>query len=788
MRQAVILVGGRGTRLGELARNVPKPLVPIAGETRFLDYLLHNISRHGVSEIILLAGHMAELVTQRFDGKAMGGATIRVITEPSPAGTGGALRYAADLLDDTFLMSNGDSFFDVNYLALAQKLRSNDVGAMALRHVGDAARFGRVEVKDGRVLAFQEKDPNAKDALISAGVYVLRRTVLDLVTQLPCSIETDVFPKLAAQGALAAHVSDGYFIDIGLPETLAEARAEFADRMRRPAVLFDRDNTLIEDEGYTFEPDKLRWKQGAIEAVRAANDAGALAIVVTNQSGIARGLYSEADMHRFHAHMQAELGAHGAHIDTFYYCPHHGDGVVPQFTHASHPDRKPNPGMLRRALAEWPIDRARCFMVGDTDLDTEAAAAVALPSFKVANGELLGAVRAGLARSPARSSVAADAGAALRQRAAQARAWLFDHALPMWWERGFDQTSKCFHERIALDGATQAHLPRRVRVQARQTVVYARAGALGWDGPWRNAVETGANILLTRALRPDGGTRHMLDASGRAADDRRDLYDLAFVLFALAESARALGNRPDLIEAAENLLAWAEANWAHPAGGFREGEVTPTPPRRQNPHMHMFEALLALHAASNDPAYLSRATSIAHLFRDTFFDAKHGALPEYFDDAWRANADAVVEPGHHFEWSWLLHKWNAAGGGDLGAIAERLRVHGEVYGVDLASAAVFDEVHPDGRPRTQTSRLWPHTERIKASVIRFERTRDPEAAHAAAQAFDMLMRYCDTPTKGLWRDRRLADGGFIEEAAPASSFYHIMFACDELIRVAATLE
>jgi D-glycero-D-manno-heptose 1,7-bisphosphate phosphatase len=788
MRQAVILVGGRGSRLGDLARAAPKPLLPIAGDTRFLDYLLFNIARHGVEEILLLAGHMADLVVARYEGQSVLGARIRVIVEPEPAGTGGALHYAADQLDDIFLMSNGDTFFDTNYLALAQTLGPNDIGAMALRRVDDAARFGRVEAKDGRVLAFQEKDPNAKAALISAGIYVLRRSVLDLITQTPCSIETDVFPKLAAQNALAGYTSEGYFIDIGLPETLAEARAEFADRMRRPAVLFDRDNTLIEDEGYTFQPAKLRWKPGAVEAVRAANDAGAFAIVVTNQSGIARGLYSEADMRAFHAHMQTDLRAHGAHIDAFYHCPHHGDGAVPEFTHANHPDRKPNPGMLRRALAEWPIDRTRCFVVGDTDLDTQAASAAGLFGAKVQSGELLGAVRAGLARTPTQTATAARAKAAIRDRAAQARAWLFDHALPLWWQHGFDRAANCFHERIALDGAPQAQLPRRIRVQARQTVVYARAQHLGWNGPWREAVETGADILLTRALRADGGTRHMLSATGEPADERRDLYDLAFVVFGLAEAARALGDRPDLIAAAEKLIAWAEANWAHPAGGFREGDVTPTPPRRQNPHMHMFEALLALHAATGNAAHLNRATNIAQLFRDKFFEPRHSVLPEYFDDAWRPDADIIVEPGHHFEWSWLLHKWHTAGGGDLSAIAERLRVHGEIYGVDLVSAAVFDDVHPDGRPRTQTSRLWPHTERIKANVIRYERTRDPEAAHAAAQAFDMLMTYCETPTKGLWRDRRLTDRGFIEEPAPASSFYHIMFACDELIRVAAALD
>jgi len=200
--------------------------------------------------------------------------------------------------------------------------------------------------------------------------------------------------------------------------------------------------------------------------------------------------------------------------------------------------------------------------------------------------------------------------------------------------------------------------------------------------------------------------------------------------------------------------------------------------------MHLFEALLALHEATGARAHLDRASRIAALFRDKLFDARRGALPETFDDAWRAENDAFVEPGHQFEWSWLLHRWNAFGGGELSDAAERLRLYSERFGVQPATGAIHDELHADGRPGATTSRLWPHTERIKANLVRFERTGDASAAEAATQAFDMLMRYCDTPTPGLWRDRRTADNAFIEEAAPASSFYHIMLAHCELVRVA----
>jgi histidinol-phosphate phosphatase family protein len=792
MRQAVILVGGRGTRLGELARDIPKPLVPIGGDHRFLDLLVDDIARHGFEEILLLASHLADAVRHRYGGVTVRAARLHVITEPTPAGTGGALRHAAAALDDVFLMTNGDSLVDVNYLALAAALTEGAAGAIALRRVDDASRYGRIELHGGRVVGFHEKDAaHSGTALVSAGVYVLRKhPVLDLITRVPCSIEADVFPKLAAAGALTAIKSRGFFIDIGLPETLAEARRTLIAQMRRGAVFFDRDGTLIRDSGYTYRSEDLVWQPGAIEAVRRVNDAGRLAIVVTNQSGIARGLYTEEDVRRFHAYMQRELSAHGAHIDAFYYCPFHGDGVVAAYAHANHPDRKPNPGMLRRALGEWPIDAGRTFMIGDTDLDTAAAAAAGLPAFKVRPGELLAAAERGLAAS-ASGARAPDLARALRRCAAGARAFLFEHALPLWWEMGFDHAAGCFHERIAIDGAPMSDLPRRVRVQARQTAVYALAGRLGWNGPWRQAAEAGACVLAERCLRPDGGTRHLLSPKGAPLDERRDLYDAAFVVFALAHAAHALGARPDLIAAAEDLVQWVEATWTHPAGGFREGDLTPTPPRRQNPHMHMFEALLALHEATGRATHLASAKRIAALFQERLFNHSSGALPEYFDDAWRPLAveeGQICEPGHHFEWSWLLHRYSVLSGERLAPEAERLRVHAEVYGVDHRSGVVFDEVFLDGRRRSTTSRLWPHTERIKANLARYETTRDPAAGLAAVEAFDVLMRFCDVPRKGLWRDRMTQDGSIVDEPARASSFYHVMLALTELIRVAPSSE
>lgn len=785
LRQAVILVGGRGTRLGALAANTPKPLLPIAGEICFLDTLIENIARHGFIDIILLAGHLGDAVETRYAGANLRGARIRVIREAQPLGTGGALLGAKAYLDDVFLMTNGDSALDINYLALGAMLGRGDMGALALRTVEDAGRFGRVDLSGSLVTGFHEKDPShTGPALVSGGVYVLRKAVIDLVTTTPCSIETEVFPELARRGRLAAHVTgDAYFLDIGLPETLDQAFKDGPRLIHRGAAFFDRDGTLNHDEGYTFRLEDLVWRTGAIDAIRACNDAGLFVFVVTKQSGTARGRFTEADMHAFHARMQAELAAAGAHVDAFYFSPFHADSDIGHLAVANHPDRKPNPGMLRRACVEWSVDAARSFMMGDSDADEGAARAMGLAFRKVGEGEVLPAVQELLAGAP-RTTVWRDRGDLLQSAAERAHAWLFDHAFPVWWEKGFDQDLELFHERLNFD-LTAAALPRRVRVQARQTYVYALAGDMGWQGPWREAVEAGSKALVEHCLHEDGGTRHLLDVDGRPLDERRDLYDAAFVIFALSHAGRLL-QRPDLIAQAERLVGWLEGAWSHPQGGFLEGEITPCPPRRQNPHMHMFEAFLALHQASGKAEHLERASRIAGLFGTRLFDRKSGALPEYFDDSWSplpGEDGRICEPGHQFEWSWLLHRWCDASGGDLRAEAERLRVHGEIYGVD-GDGFTIDETYLDGSPRACTSRLWPHTERIKANCARFERTRDMQAAAACVAAFEALMSYTKGAPPGLWRDRRRADGSFVDEPAPASSFYHAALALSELIRVA----
>lgn len=262
IRQAVFLVGGRGTRLGALTDALPKPLMPVGGRP-FLELLLDNAARFGFEQILLLCGYRSEQVAERLDRRSMRGAEIRCLVESSPQGTAGALREAAAALDDQFLLGNGDSLFDINLLALeAWSPPQPWTAKLALRRVEDAGRYGAVETvpsADGqgaRVSAFAARGP-ARPGVINGGIYVLRKQALDAIGPGPCSLEGQVFPQLAAAGRLWGREIDGFFLDIGLPEALAQAQTLIPAQLRRPAAF-------------------LPWPQLAGDAARAraANDQG----------------------------------------------------------------------------------------------------------------------------------------------------------------------------------------------------------------------------------------------------------------------------------------------------------------------------------------------------------------------------------------------------------------------------------------------------------------------------------------------------------------------------------
>lgn len=393
--QAAILIGGKGTRLGTAVSETPKPLLEVGGRP-FIEHLLANLRRFGFTDFLLLAGYKAEVVEERYGaGTAFArnfDANLRVLVEPEPLGTAGALKIAADYLQDEFLLLNGDSILDFNYLDLCCCAHADEpedwLGRVALLPVKNADRYGFVELSGPAISAFREKPATPQDGLINSGVYWLRATVLERIKETPCSLEQAVFPQLVAESKLLGRRYEGYFIDIGVPEDLQRARTELTEKLTRPAAFLDRDGTLNHDAGYTHKIDEFHWVDGAVAAIKRLNDAGFLVFVVTNQAGIARGYYQPEDVDTLHAWMREELAAAGAHIDDFRYCPHHPEGTVPDLA-ITCDCRKPATGMLESLIRQWQPDLERSFMLGDAAKDAEAGAAVGIHAECIATGAIL---------------------------------------------------------------------------------------------------------------------------------------------------------------------------------------------------------------------------------------------------------------------------------------------------------------------------------------------------------------------------------------------------------------
>lgn len=305
-----------------------------------------QLIRFGLCDVVLLVAETARPPLAAWNGRTVAGARIRLASAPA----GGDLAAAVAGIDDlaeTFLLADRRRIVDADLCpVLAPPLPPGVVGRLVT--IADAAAPAR-----------------------ETGLRLLRTSEL---RRTPAIAAIDLDPALADRfetTPVAGRLWDLRGVDP------AAASAEIAAHLFRPAVFLDRDGVLNVDTGYTYRPDDLAFTPTAIAAVRALNRAGRWVIVVTNQSGVARGYYTEADVARFHAEMQRRLMIEGAHVDAFYHCPYHPKGTVAAYAR-EHADRKPGPGMILRALADWPIDRAGSLLIGDRDSDLEAAAAAGI--------------------------------------------------------------------------------------------------------------------------------------------------------------------------------------------------------------------------------------------------------------------------------------------------------------------------------------------------------------------------------------------------------------------------
>jgi mannose-6-phosphate isomerase len=367
---------------------------------------------------------------------------------------------------------------------------------------------------------------------------------------------------------------------------------------------------------------------------------------------------------------------------------------------------------------------------------------------------------------------------------------LLAELVPLWHAHGVDRERGGFFD--SLDPALRPDERDRksLLVTARQVYVFSHAYLLGGPEWMLDDARHGFKFLREAFWDPRrGGWFSSVTASGEPLNRRKAAYDHAFVLFAAAYFRRAT-NEKEALDVAEDTVGVLADKLADPvAGGFFEGadeEWSPeTRVRRQNPHMHLFEAFLAMHEATGEARYLDHANRIAALFFDHFFDREHGCLLEYFARNWERDSSRmgrIVEPGHNYEWVWLLHQYaRIAKRDDVLGYAAELFDFASTNGIDPGDGAAFDQVSREGEVLVSKKQVWPQTEHVKACAARYENYGTDLEAMTRTLAL-CFSRHVD-PVHHGWLDYFTKEGKLLEPVIPAVTVYHIFLGLSEAIRV-----
>ena len=376
--QAVILAGGRGTRLRPLTDMRPKPMVEIHGKP-FLEYLVEMLREQGFERILLLLGYLPYVIQDYFGNGSRWGIQIDYSVSDADDLTVRRVQLAKECLDACFLLMYCDNYWPMRMEKMWECFTTANVPAMITvysnkdKYSRDSVRVGA----DGYVRVFDRSRTTPRLQGIEISYAILTKPVLALLPQQDALFEEALYPQLVRQRQLFAYVTDHRYYSVGSLERLPLTEAFLA---RRLTVMLDRDGVLNKKPPkahYVRTWGEFKWLAGAKEALRLLTAAGYRVIVVSNQAGIARGAMTEAALTHIHEQMKAEAEQAGGQIEAVYCCVHDWD--------AGCECRKPKPGMLFQAQRDFHLDLSRTLFIGDDERDAQAADAAGCPSILVSD-------------------------------------------------------------------------------------------------------------------------------------------------------------------------------------------------------------------------------------------------------------------------------------------------------------------------------------------------------------------------------------------------------------------
>lgn len=388
--QAVIMAGGKGTRLAALTKDeIPKPMVPVAGKPLLL-WQVERLRANGITEIIMVIGHLGEKIQEYFgDGKEFG-VQIEYFVEEVPLGTAGSFYYLKDMLkEDTFLMMSGDLLLDIDFERMVRFHKEKGSAATLFVHPNGHPYDSDLLVLDSedRAIRFDSKHNTRDywyDNCVNAGVFVFDKKICDRVPEpVKRNLENDLIKGMIEDGEpVYGYRSPEYVKDVGTVERIAQGLADMERgfisarclKMKQKCIFLDRDGTINKKCGFLSKEEDFELEDCALEAIKKINQSGYLAVVITNQPSVARGLCEIEDIERIHRKLATLLGREGVYLDDILFCPHHPDKGFPEenpLYKIPCECRKPKTGMIDKAAAKYNIDLSKSWMIGDTTMDIQ---------------------------------------------------------------------------------------------------------------------------------------------------------------------------------------------------------------------------------------------------------------------------------------------------------------------------------------------------------------------------------------------------------------------------------
>lgn len=400
--RAVIMAGGKGTRLASVLKDLPKPMVPLAGKP-LLEHQIENLKENGITEIILVIGHLGNVIREYFQDGGRFGVTITYYMEQDPLGTAGALAYLKKELEQDFILLFGDVYIDINFKKLIAYHKRKKGAATLYVHPNSHPYDSDLVVTDeeNRIVGWSCKENKRTEDyknLVNAGVYVFSPNILkDLPTGVSADLEKQVIVPNLKKYLVYAYCCSEYVKDIGTPERLKSVEKDYFNgvcrqknlKNKQKCIFLDRDGTINKYVGFLTNYEQMELLNHAAEALQMVNESEYLAIVVSNQPVIARGECSFEELEKIHNRMYTLLGKAGAYVDGLYFCPHHPDhgfeGEIKKFKIRCR-CRKPDIGLFEQAAEDFNIDLSCSWMIGDMTTDIQAGINAGLKTMLVQTG------------------------------------------------------------------------------------------------------------------------------------------------------------------------------------------------------------------------------------------------------------------------------------------------------------------------------------------------------------------------------------------------------------------